>query len=430
MVILFLKIVPTEIEKKSIDFLTAKESILKELGKITENKLPQISFEKNEIKISFPVLNLSKELIFDCIKVIKNHIENLRIHTFESGFYSFQALNENIFDTKNLLDNIRFRFFNTAKENLVEISKKGELFPNEVLVVIAIYQFFNSTQTKNSLSPRELLSKLGIQVYDPIEEELRGNILDFTHIAGYESVKQEIIESIILPLKNPQAFDEIAKYTRKFPTQNRPRAILFEGDPGVGKTTMAKIVACQCKIPMVYVPVESILSKYYGESSQNLAYVFDAVSLFPASLIFLDEIDSLAGNREDGMFEATRNLLSVLLRKLDGFEGKPTTITLGATNRKQDLDRALLSRFDKSIYFPLPNLEERTAILGNYAIQLTEVERLEISSHLEGFSGRKIKDFCDYVERKWTSKVIQENLELKPPPFSLYIESVLIFKNK
>jgi AAA+ superfamily predicted ATPase len=418
-------------EKKTLDFLTAKETILRELGKISSEdraqlSFPEITLEKNELKIEFILPGLTKELIFDCIHIVKNHIDNLRIHTFEPGFYSFQALNENFFDTKGILDNIRFRFYSNRTQNKLEISKKGDLNSNEVLVVITIYQFFLSAGGKKAQNPKDLLSRLGILVYDPLEEELKGNLLDFSHVAGYNQVKEEIIDSIILPLQNPTAFDDVSKFTRKFPTRNRPRAVLFEGDPGVGKTTMAKIVAFQCKIPMVYVPIETIMSKYYGESSQNLAYVFDAAALFPSALIFLDEIDSLAGNRDDGMFEATRNLLSVLLRKLDGFEGKPTTITLGATNRKQDLDRALLSRFDKSIYFPLPNLEERAAILGNYAIQLTDLERLEISAHMEGFSGRNIKDFCDHVERKWASKIIQEKLESRAPSFSQYKELSLI----
>jgi ATP-dependent 26S proteasome regulatory subunit len=223
----------------------------------------------------------------------------------------------------------------------------------------------------------------------------------------------------------------VARLTRKFPGKNRPRAVLFEGDPGVGKTTMAKIVSCACKIPMVYVPIESIMSKYYGESSQNLAYVFDAAALFPESLIFLDEIDSLAGSRgDDGMVEATRKLLSVLLRKLDGFEGKPKTITIGATNRKQDLDNALLSRFDKSIFFPLPNRRERASIIGNYAIQLSEEEKQEVAGFLEGYSGRKLKDFCDYVERKWTSALIERKLSPMAPPFEVYKESAEIISKK
>jgi SpoVK/Ycf46/Vps4 family AAA+-type ATPase len=180
---------------------------------------------------------------------------------------------------------------------------------------------------------------------------------------------------------------------------------------------------------MIYVPIESILSKYYGESSQNLALVFDAAALFPSSLIFLDEIDSLAGSREEGIIEATRKLLSVLLRKLDGFEGKPNSMTIGATNRKQDLDHALLSRFEKSIFFPLPNESERAQILKNYAMHLTEGELANLSKYLVDFSGRNIKDFCDTVERKWATEIISNQLQASAPPYKIY-ETVANFIQK
>ncbi|MDX1958045.1 MAG: AAA family ATPase [Leptospiraceae bacterium] len=424
-----------ELKKTSgMDFLSVREAISKELGSLSPEErgdlgLPEVFPEKNELKIEFTIPTLTKEQVLDSIQILKSHIENLRIHTFESGYYTIQALNENLFDTKNILETVRFRFVSSRTSSKIEISKKGNYKSEELFAIFNLYKYFLSGSGKKTQNPKELLLKLGISVYDPIEEELKGEQLDFGWIAGYENVKREIKDSIILPIQNPNAFEEISKLTRKHPSRNRPRAVLFEGDPGVGKTTMAKIVSYLCKIPMIYVPIETILSKYYGESSQNLAYVFDAASLFPSSIIFLDEIDSLAGSREEGLFEATRNLLSVLLRKLDGFEGKPGSMTLGATNRKQDLDPALLSRFDKSIYFPLPDLEERTAILGNFAIHLDEDSRRRVAEKLNKTSGRNIKDFCDYVERKWTARLLESKNEIIAPPVELYLEIADIVRN-
>ncbi|MCB1192879.1 MAG: ATP-binding protein [Leptospiraceae bacterium] len=417
-----------------IDFLSAKETILKELSPLLHKDAKgncqrlDIFPEKNEIKVSFSLKQLTKELIFDGIQIIKNYIENIRIHTFEQGLYTLQALNDNIFDSKSIVDNIRFRFIILKSQSRVEISKKGDFKRDELFSIIALFKYLNGEDAQNLQDPKEILTKLGVNVFDPAEEKLKDNLLDFDYIAGYASVKNEIMESIVMPIQSPDTFDEISKLTRKYPSKNRPRAVLFEGDPGVGKTTMARVVACLCNIPLVYVPLESILSKYYGESSQNLAYVFDAAALYPSSLLFLDEIDSLAGSRNDNMVEATRKLLSVLLRKLDGFEGKPKTITIGATNRKQDLDHALLSRFDKSIYFPLPDEKERTAILGNYAIHLSEKERHKIALELSGYSGRNIKDFCDYVERKWATVLIQKQLPPTQPPYHVYKEAVSLVK--
>lgn len=386
-----------------------------------ESSLPEFILERGESKIRFFSKSLQKSNVLDCFEILKNHIENIRIHTVTNGYYCLQALNENLYDTKNIIDNIRFRFSIHKSIPEIEITKRGNFTEGEILAVIEIFRYANDQQGSSSIDPREVLRNLGIEVFDPILEENRGNRIEFDQIYGYEKVKREIMESLILPLQNPTAFADLSKLTRKFPTNNRPRAVLFEGDPGVGKTTMAKAVACSLEIPLIYVPIESIMSKYYGESAQNLALVFDMAKSIDPVLVFLDEIDSLAGRREDGMFEATKTMLSVLLRKLDGFEGKPNSITLGATNRKVDLDSALLSRFDRTIYFPLPNVEERSAILSGYAMHLGESIRREIAENLEGFSGRKIKDFCDTVERKWVTHLIEQNLPISAPNGEEYL---------
>ncbi len=135
----------------------------------------------------------------------------------------------------------------------------------------------------------------------------------------------------------------------------------------MGKTTVARIIAGDAGIPLIYVPIESIMSKWYGQSSQNLAGSFEASEDLGGAIIFLDEIDSLAGSRDQNMFEATRRVRSVLLRKLDGIDAAENCITIGATNRRGDLDHALIRRFDQTIMFPYPNAAERAAIFSNYA---------------------------------------------------------------
>ncbi|KXZ30266.1 AAA family ATPase [Leptospira santarosai] len=408
-----------------IDFTKTKSFLHGELSALGFSKadLPAITSEKKDLKIEFPVSSISKSALFDCLQILKNHIENLRIHTFEPGYYCIQALNENLFETKNLLDTVRFRFYSGRTKNRVEITKKGDFIREELFAILALFQFLKSEKGIETANPQELLASLGVDVFHPFDAEKNGRSITFDQVAGYEGVKQQILESVILPLKNPDMLSELSKLTRKFPSDTRPRAVLFEGDPGVGKTTMARVVSCMTGLPLIYVPVESIMSKYYGESAQNMAYVFEVAALFPACLIFLDEIDSLAGNREEGMFEATRKILSVLLRKIDGFSSQRNSVTIGATNRKQDLDHALLSRFDRTIYFPLPDLEERTKILETYAIHLSETERIGIAEGLKGHSGRTIRDFCDLVERKWASYLIEKGLKPIPPPYELYLES-------
>ncbi len=417
-----------------IDYLTAKSIWEREVSKLpafADGKLPipPLLREQNETRLEFASPEIRKENLFSILTRIMHHIPYLRTHSADKNHLTIQALNENVFDTKNLIQNLKFRFLFSGNPKL-EIQKQGNLKEREILALLEVFRFLMDKDSPKSQDPRGILNSLGTEVFDPAEAKLKNRWIDFSMIFGYESVKREILETVIMPFQNPRIFEEISKLTRVHPSSIRPRAILFEGEPGVGKTTMARAISCLCNTLMVYVPIESILSKYYGESAKNLALIFDACELLPGVILFLDEIDSLAGRREDGMFEATRSVLSVLLRKLDGFEGKPDTVTLGATNRKVDLDPALLSRFEKSIYFPPPNREDVSAILSGYARHLSHQERWEISGVLGSLSGRKIKDFCDYVERKWATLLVEKQAEISPPPASLYAEIAEFMKKR
>ncbi len=137
---------------------------------------------------------------------------------------------------------------------------------------------------------------------------------------------------------------------------------MFEGPPGTGKTTSAKIISHQVNIPLVYMPLEAIMSKFYGESESKLAEIFESAQALGSVILFIDEIDSLATSRELGLHEATRRILSTLLRKIDSFESEGDVLVICATNRKQDLDPALISRTDISIRFDLPDSSTRSQI--------------------------------------------------------------------
>ena len=141
--------------------------------------------------------------------------------------------------------------------------------------------------------PIQNLESLGARVY-----QVQDSSYDWDYLAGTEEAKQQIEDTILLTLERPDIFDKITQVTRVRFEKNRPKAVLFEGPPGTGKTTSARIISHQVKVPLVYIRLESILSKYYGEAESNLGKVFENCISLGKCMIFIDEIDSLAQSRE------------------------------------------------------------------------------------------------------------------------------------
>ncbi|KUF91167.1 Fidgetin protein 1 [Phytophthora nicotianae] len=108
--------------------------------------------------------------------------------------------------------------------------------------------------------------------------------------AGYEKVKLEIEDTVVLALQNPELYERIARKTRCRYESNRPRAVLFEGPPGTGKTLSARIIAQQAGIPMIHIPIESVVSKWYGDSEKKMSAIFDACEKLDGAIIFIDEV--------------------------------------------------------------------------------------------------------------------------------------------
>jgi len=289
-----------------------------------------------------------------------------------------------------------------------------------------------------SASPIQRLVDLGVEVYDADGQVHGGKqnndggakMIDWESMAGYESVKSELKDTVVLALQNPEAYDEIAKRTRARFESNRPKAVLFEGPPGTGKTLCARILASQAEKPFILLRTERIVSKWYGESEKRFGTILDACEeIDGGAVLFIDEVDALAqqrggGDGGGGMHEATRRLLGVLLQRLEGFTGKSKCTLIAATNRRQDLDPALLSRFDLILNFDMPDFDTRVAVLQRYAQQLSPAELAQVAQVTSGMSCRDLKEICEHTERRFASRVLKGvELRRKVPSIGEYLQT-------
>jgi len=163
------------------------------------------------------------------------------------------------------------------------------------------------------------------------------------------------------------------------------------------------------------------MSKWYGQAEQQLASLFDHCRALGRCVLFLDEVDALTGSRSREIDDASRRMLSVLLRRLDGMEASPETTLIAATNRRDDLDAALISRFDVRVHFPAPNAASRAEIIGLYAKHLSAEQRAFLGEAAQGLSGRDILDVCRQAERRWVVKLLKGEVAEPPlPPLPEY----------
>ncbi|MFX1303743.1 MAG: AAA family ATPase [Promethearchaeota archaeon] len=214
-------------------------------------------------------------------------------------------------------------------------------------------------------------------------------------IAGLQNVKQALREAIVLPIVKPELF----KGAR------RPwSGILLFGPPGCGKTLLAKAAATECKATFFSASSADLLSKWLGESEKLISSLFKVARLKAPSLIFMDEIDSVATKRGEGSESGgERRVKTQLLSEIQGLKStfdKPLLV-LGATNRPWDIDNAMLSRFEKRVQVPLPDLKARAGIFKIHTegvnSALTDEDFIELAVRTEGYSGRDIANICREV---------------------------------
>lgn len=238
-------------------------------------------------------------------------------------------------------------------------------------------------------------------------------------IGGLAEVQQLLREAVELPLTKPEAFRRLGI--------TPPRGILLYGPPGTGKTLLAKAVANESNANFITAKGSELLSKWYGESEKHVAEVFRRARQVAPAVIFLDELDALVPRRGTAIGEphVTERIVNQMLAEMDGLEELRGVVVIGATNRPDLIDPALLrpGRFDELIYVPLPDEKARLAIFKVHTRGMAlanDVDLEELARRTKGYTGADIAEVC----RKAGRIVLRENLNANEVTMTHFLQAL------
>jgi len=218
--------------------------------------------------------------------------------------------------------------------------------------------------------------------------------VSWADVGGLQQQIQEIKEVVELPLVKPELFKKVGI--------TPPRGILLYGEPGTGKTLMAKAVAASTNSTFIEIVGSELVQKFIGEGAKMVKEIFELARAKAPSIIFIDELDSLAARRVEvgtsGEREVNRTFMQ-LLAEIDGFEPLGNVKVIGATNRKDILDPAIVrpGRLDRLIHVPLPERNSRLEILKIHSKNMKFTKDVDLSSlvdKMDQFSGAEVKAVC------------------------------------
>ena len=218
-----------------------------------------------------------------------------------------------------------------------------------------------------------------------------GDVVTYDDVGGLSDEIQRIREMVELPLKHPELFHRL--------NIDPPKGVLFHGPSGTGKTLLVKAVSQESNAYFISINGPEIMSKFYGASEGRLREIFREAEDNAPSIIFIDEIDSIAPKREDVTGEVERRVVSQLLSLLDGLRGRGEVICIGATNRINSIDEALRrpGRFDREIEFGVPNSKGRKEVFQIHTRGMPVTEDVNLDNYSDithGFVGADIMAVC------------------------------------
>merc|ERR1712022_11256 len=230
-------------------------------------------------------------------------------------------------------------------------------------------------------------------------------------IGGLEDVKNELRELVQYPIEHPEKFEKFG--------MNPSRGVLFYGPPGCGKTLLAKAVANERQSNFISVKGPELLTMYFGESEANVREVFAKARGAAPCVLFFDELDSIAqqrGNSQGDAGGAGDRVMNQLLTEMDGVGSKKNVFIIGATNRPDIIDAALMrpGRLDQLIYIPMPDYESRLSILKS-VLRKTPISRdvdLQfLAAQTEKFTGADLTEICQRATKLGIRESIQREME-------------------
>ncbi len=275
--------------------------------------------------------------------------------------------------------------------------------PTEILENIRVerHDFLNALKRVQPSAMREIMIQVPTIRWD--------------EVGGLEEAKRSLKDGIQLPLRHPEAFRRLGI---------RPaNGFLLYGPPGTGKTLLAKAVAREAEANFIAAKSSDLLSKWYGESEQQISRLFGRARQVAPTVIFIDEIDSLAPQRGGGLGEpaVTERVVNTLLAEMDGLEEQQGVVVIGASNRPTLLDPALLrpGRFDEMVYVSVPTLEGRLQILKIHTSEMPLADDVNLQSLAErthGYTGADLED----LTRRAGLNALRENLDADVIPMNFF----------
>ena len=264
---------------------------------------------------------------------------------------------------------------------LPEIKNDDEEIPEEVLkkIIVTKDDFKSALKEIQPSALREVL----VQVPD----------IEWDDVGGLDDAKQELKEAVEWPLKYPENFQKLGV--------KPPKGILLYGIPGIGKTLLAKAVASESEANFISVKGPELLSKWVGESEKGVREVFRKAKQTAPTVIFFDEIDSIASTRsgDDGDSGVTKRVVNQLLTEMDGLEELEDVAIIAATNRPDIIDPGLMrpGRFDRHIKVDTPSEEARLAIFEVHTKDMplaNDVDLKKLAKMTDGYVGADIEAVC------------------------------------